>query len=49
MVILKRIAYGVMFMKKIALGLINLHGNMIVDISFKFEVVLKLFRCLKEK
>ena len=49
MVILKRIPYGVMFMKKIALGSINLQGNMIVDISFKFEVVLKLFGCLKEK
>ena len=48
-IILKQIAYGVMFMKKTVLGSINLQGNMVVDISFKCEVVLKLCRCLKEK
>ena len=49
MVILKQIVYGVMFTKKITLGSINLQGNMAVDISFKFEVVLKLCRWLEEK
>lgn len=49
MVILKQIAYRVMFIKKIVLLSINLQGNIIVDISFKFKIVPKLCRCPEEK
>lgn len=49
MVILQQIAYRVMFMEIIVLGLINLQGNMTVHSSFEFEGAPKLCECPEEK